>query len=327
MVIRESNLPGDDLQFWARLAVQRWLEQRAAAEPPGPRHAAGSNAASPVRPAMNDTALPPDVWDLLWAFVEDRCDEEQEARFGAILAQHPGALAELARLLELAEEILRLPSGDPQRVWERLAAALPGHEAAAANAPAAPNAAKPSAGANAPRVPDADAAHQPASATASPPATTAPSQQLAWTQRLADLVVRLSQRGLELLSSSGRPAFAPAAARSGLVEDARTAAQEYFVPAGTFRVTVQRAQGVLSAGRAPLADVVVSVVRLAPRWNVDALDVELWDADLRHCLRTEPIAGRSARLAGLPGGTYCLCVVQEQQRLTELRVVIAVQED
>jgi len=119
-------------------------------------------------------------------------------------------------------------------------------------------------------------------------------------RRVFDAAVRLGRKGLELVSTTGRPAFAPAMARSGGTEAVATAAMEFMTSAGMFTVTVDQVDDAT-------CHLTVAAARLADRLAAEDLDVELRDLD-DALFRSEPLVEGRARLENAPLGQHQIVI-------------------
>lgn len=135
---------------------------------------------------------------------------------------------------------------------------------------------------------------------------------------LFDMVLRFVEDGLELLTTTGRSAYAPALARSEDTAPQSTAALEFLTSIGTVQLVVDH----ITDDRCNLT---ARPTRLTGRLEADELTLEIRDAT-GTALRSEPFDGGRARAIDLPGGIYHLVFAKDARDLAALTLNLKTQE-
>jgi len=125
-----------------------------------------------------------------------------------------------------------------------------------------------------------------------------------------DMVLRFVEDGLELLTTTGSAAYAPALARSGDTAPQTTAALEFLTSIGTVQLVVDHITD-------DCCNLTVRPTRLTGRLNADELTLEIRDAT-GTALRSEPFDGGRARTLDLPCGAYRIVFIKDFKELASI---------
>lgn len=122
-----------------------------------------------------------------------------------------------------------------------------------------------------------------------------------------DLVLRFVEDGFELLTTTGRAAYAPALARSAATSPKTTAAIEFLTSIGTVQIVVDR----IGDDRCNLT---ARPTRLTGRLRAEEISLEIRAVSGVHVCRV-PFEDGRARVLDLTGGTYRLVFVKDEKDL------------
>lgn len=127
-----------------------------------------------------------------------------------------------------------------------------------------------------------------------------------------DAVVRVSRKGLELLETTGRQAYAPALARAEASTPPVSAALEFLTSIGTFQVIIDR-------GEADSCSLTVVARHLATGLDSKEIDLDVHSDD-DALLRSEPFLEGRAHVESLASGAYRLRLVTATRGTADLSI-------
>lgn len=135
---------------------------------------------------------------------------------------------------------------------------------------------------------------------------------------LWNLIVEITERGLQLIESNGQAAYAPALARSAENLPPTSIAQQFLTSIGTVRVTIDWQSP--SNLDDPVCDVTVEPLILSPRVAKSSSAVELHTHEGEVIHRAADFQETAARFDAVPSGQFAFVFIVDGEEIARLSV-------